>query len=102
MDLTAELYPPHQLRRRMAMDIAANVLIAHWGEEQMETIQNVLVQAIRTTEFAFVAIGAAPSSGGLEDANSPEAKAHISKINETWEALLNKLKPFSYERLDGA
>jgi hypothetical protein len=99
VDLSMQPYPPLPLRRKMAMDTAMHLLIEAWSEERRPDVSRVLLSSVENTEAAFAAVGAGPSAGGLEDADAPTAREHISRINECWRGIRSKLKPFSFEQL---
>ena len=98
-DLDDRTYPPLPLRRRMAMDYASQLLLEHWGVENKDKISDAIDGSVKATEFSFLAIGAAPSEGGLADAFSEDANQHIKKLHDVWSKLIPKLLPYSHEKL---
>lgn len=101
IDLNAQPYPPLPLRRRMAMDTAFDLLVRAWGEQRKHDALHVLVSAVNATETSFSAVGADSSEGGLKESDTTAAREHIDRIGEYWNELCNRLKPFSYEPIDG-
>jgi len=97
--LNKNLYPPLPLRRRMAMDYASMILLENWGNEHKEQIAAAIGGAVKSTEFCFKALGAAPAAGGLTDAFSDKSNAHIQKIGECWDELRTELASHSHENL---
>jgi hypothetical protein len=83
-------YPPLPLRRRMAMDYASHVLLKNWGEDHKDKIVNAIGGSVKATEFSFLTIGADPPDGGLADAFSDDANAHVQKIKICWDDMKKK------------
>jgi hypothetical protein len=100
-DLDATMYPPWPIRRRIAMDHAANTLLRHWAEGTKELISETVMGAVKTSEFSFAAIGAPPPEGGFADAFNEESTSHIRKIGQCYQDLLPGLQKHSYEPLNG-
>ena len=99
INLDLNPYPPLPLRRRMAMDYASHVLLENWGEDHKDKIEYAIDGSVKATEFSFRTIGADPAEGGLADAFSDDANAHIQKIIHCWDDIKQKLFKYSRETL---
>lgn len=96
-DLSSESYPPLPMRQFMAMDAGVGFLVQAWGEKRKDDAIRTLFGAVRETEGAFRAVGAAPSDGGFLEANSAEGRAHMTRIRDKMLAVREDLKQFSHE-----
>ena len=98
-DLESSSYPPLPLRRRMAMDFAFQTLLENWGKEHEETINTALTSSVGATELCFNSIGAAPTAGGFSGTSTDDAQRHIEMLGDSWAALTENLRQFSYENI---
>lgn len=98
-DLQAHSYPPLALRRRLALDFAANTLLRKLGGEHRAMISRLLTDSVEETEKAFFEIGAGKSGGGFQTAFGEEATKHTDMIRQRRKELLHTLRPHSYESL---
>ena len=94
-DLTAASYPPLPLRRaRLALSALAAA-----PADLKETAKGALRNAIIDAESAFATItGESMSTGGMDDAFSPEGTAHLKRLDDCWYGgLRDRLVPFAFE-----
>jgi len=99
IDLDSVSYPPLALRRRLAMDFGFTLLLRNWGREHESKIFDALAGSIRTTEDAFIAIGASSAKGGFDEAYADVGTQHVKRIVECWNGLKPELERYSFESL---
>lgn len=98
-NLDEQWYPPLAIRRRMAMDYAADLIRSNWPPNSDDLIREAVFGAVKACEASFLAIGAKAAKGGFAQAYAPEAAEHIRKITQTYQQIVSQLQTFAVESL---
>ncbi len=98
-NLTAASYPPLPLRRAMLRLITLAFVQEAWGSDMKAVATAALQRSAIEVESDFAIItGECISTGGMEDAFSPEGRAHMKLLSDCWSGgLRDRLAPFAYE-----
>jgi hypothetical protein len=98
-DLDGQWYPPLAIRRRMAMDYAADLMRSNWPPNSDGLISEAVLGSVKACEASFAAIGAEAAGGGFAQAFTSESAEHIRKIGRTYQHIKPRLQTFAVESL---